>query len=377
MKATIEQMLLLTIALLSRLLFFVYALLAWLALPFAAILLAALILAGFATPWGAAGLALVLTLTGWRLQHPTRGSGAAGRAGLLARLTDRFIEWIGTLKYFHSPLCLVEDPGSYRIRGTDIRQLLDGGLLQPGDILLRGYRGYLDGELIRRTGGADGAGIHFSHAALYVGRLDESDRKLAASASRVRDGNGGWRPASPAEQDAFRNDPGYFQTGPQMVLHAMAKGVHVEDILTFLRCDYLAVLRLPETVQLDAEASVFKPLIAPGRTEMRAAADLDARLCAGEPIPRGEIVTMARQAGLAHIGASYDYLFEADFNRFSCSEFVYFCYVGVHRYIGLQPKKHSIAGLFARQAVTPPDIFGACADGKLSVAWTNVETGRQ
>lgn len=71
-----------------------------------------------------------------------------------------FLAWFGTLKWFsngggasavtlHWPSAyLVENPQCYRLGGFETRAIL--AVLQPGDILLRGYQGYLDGEFIRR-----------------------------------------------------------------------------------------------------------------------------------------------------------------------------------------------------------------------------------
>ena len=36
-----------------------------------------------------------------------------------------------------------------------------------------------------------------------------------------------------------------FRAGEQMVVHALAEGVLMEDLIQFCRCDYMAVLRFP------------------------------------------------------------------------------------------------------------------------------------
>lgn len=362
-------------AIIVKMIFMIYKLLAW-SVPLLTIALVGWLVLNLRGVWGA-GFALVLVLlTAFALYHhadeilpPSVGAG-----GWMNRLSDRFIAWIGTLKFFTSPFCLVEDPGSYKIRGADIRVLLDGGtpLLQPGDILLRGYEGYLDGELIRRTGGAKGGGKYFSHAALYVGPLDDQqDKAVAARRMEVMDDDGRWRAATGAEKDTVRNDPGYFQPGPQMVIHSMSKGVHVEDILTFVRCDHLVVLRLPEVLQLSPEEERNQPLVQLTGDALA----LDERLMRGEAVPRSEIVAAARDSALGRIGCGYDFQFENahTFHRFSCSEFVYYCYKSVHRHIGLRPVKHSFAGLFARTTVAPTDIYEvANPGGKLRIIWSNV-----
>jgi hypothetical protein len=375
MKDVLGKMLLLVVATLVKLVFMIYKVLAWTVLPVTLVLLGWLVYRGSCSYWwGGIALSLVL-LSAYALYHYAENSlpESVGAGGWVNRLSDRFIAWIGTLKFFTSPFCLVEDPGSYKIRGSDIREILDGKMpIQPGDILLRGYDGYLDGELIRRTGGAQGSGKFFSHAALYVGPLDGvRDKPIVARRLQVPDGAGGWRKATEDEKDKVRNDPAYFQPGTQMVIHSMSKGVHVEDILTFVRCDYLIILRLPDVLQLSAEDTKNLPLVKLANDALA----IDERLMRGEAVPRPEIVEAARKSALGRIGSGYDFQFDncRTFHRFSCSEFVYYCYKSVQRYIGLQPRKHSFAGLFARTTVSPTDIYEAAGAGnKLRIVWKNV-----
>jgi hypothetical protein len=376
MKDILGKILLLVVAILVKLLFMIYKVFAW-AVPLAALaLLGWLVCQAWSLDWRAGGaLLLLVLLSAYALYHYAEATlpASVGAGGWVNRLSDRFIAWIGTLKFFTSPLCLVEDPGSYKIKGTDIREILDGkNPIQPGDILLRGYDGYVDGELIRRTGGAQGSGKFFSHAALYVGSLDGvNDKAIVARRLQVPDGAGGWREATAAEKDKVRGDTAYFQSGTQMVIHSMSKGVHVEDILTFVRCDYLIVLRLPDVLQLSEEDIKNLPLVKLANDALA----IDDRLMRGQSVPRPEIVAAARNSALGRIGSGYDFQFDncRTFHRFSCSEFVYYCYKSVHRYIGLKPKKHSFAGLFARTTVSPTDIYEAAGEGqKLQIVWKNV-----
>jgi hypothetical protein len=376
MKDVLDKVVLLVAAVAVKLIFMIYKVFAWLVPPATLALLGWLMYRSLCSYWwGGAGLLLVL-LSAYALYHYAEDSlpESVGAGGCVNRLSDRFIAWIGTLKFFTSPFSLVEDPGSYKIKGTDIRTILDGDmpLIQPGDILLRGYDGYVDGELIRRTGGAQGSGKYFSHAALYVGPLDNGkDKAIAARRLQVPDGAGGWRAATGAEKDKVRNDPGYFQPGSQMVIHSMSKGVHVEDILTFVRCDYLIILRLPEVLHLDEQDAGNQPLVK--LADEALAIDTDLKL--GKHIHRHVIVEAARHSALGRIGSGYGFQFNncRTFNRFSCSEFVYYCYKSVQRYIGLRPKKHAFAGLFARTTVSPTDIYEAAAElNKLQIVWKNV-----
>ena len=45
-----------------------------------------------------------------------------------------FLGWLGTIRNSTAPLSLVEDPGAYRIKGDQVRPLIDG-VLQAGDIV--------------------------------------------------------------------------------------------------------------------------------------------------------------------------------------------------------------------------------------------------
>jgi hypothetical protein len=234
-----------------------------------------------------------------------------------------FMAWFGTLKWFsnrggapavtlHWPSAfLVENPRGYRIGGPETRAVL--AALQPGDILLRGYQGYLDGEFIRRSSLSAHGGFKpgwFTHVALYVGDITESDRA-------------GVNPLF-----AGRND--YFDVGPQRVVHSMAKGVHTEDMLTFLRCDYLAVLRLPAELRPSTEGGERPPASRkPGKPPTPSdalCAALDLALHNGQTVNRAQVVVAARQAALEKIGEAYDFDCSdtKEFNRFSCAELLYY-----------------------------------------------------
>ncbi len=83
---------------------------------------------------------------------------------------------------------------SYNVKGPDMRQVLN--IIKPGDVLLRRYSHYIGSITIPG---------YFSHVALYV--------------------------------------------GDDKVIHMLGCGVVTEDILTFLRCDDVAILRMkkPDT----------------------------------------------------------------------------------------------------------------------------------
>jgi hypothetical protein len=325
--------------------------------------------------WPIAALtAVLLFLT--RRQAPAKDNPYRRYAGAFVwmdQCADSLVAWIGTIKYFTSPISLVEDPGSYKIKGDEIRALLDD-VLQPGDILLRGFDGYLDGIMIGLSGGGQGLGKYFSHAALFLGDLhDDPDKPIVARRLQVMDDKGQWVAATAAQQDAVRNDPGYYQPGRQKVVHSMTKGVFTEDILTFVRCDYLVVLRLPDNIQLSAtDLKTDHSLIRDLPPDAQA---IHQKLLAGQSVDKGDIINVIHRSALGKIGSCYDFQFNdgKTHHRFSCSEFVYYCYKSIHCYLGLKLKMHAfLKFFFARKSITPSDIYEAAVkQGKLKVAWTS------
>jgi Permuted papain-like amidase enzyme, YaeF/YiiX, C92 family len=247
----------------------------------------------------------------------------------LQQLSEWFLTVFGDIKVFRFPFFLVYDPGSYQVKGDDVRALID--VLQPGDILLRAYANYLDGKFIPGK---------FSHAGLYCGAVHEDDRALVGTRQRSR-----------GARDEARS--ALFHTGAQMVVHAMAEGVFIEDILTFSRCDQLVVLRLPRQIALrpDAAPSPIDPtLLSPEEHSLRE------RLASGEAIPREEFTALAITEALRNVGRAYDFGFDfSDFKRLSCSELVYWCYKAVAELIDVRP--HMVKVLFLKRQAIPPDDF--------------------
>lgn len=249
---------------------------------------------------------------------------------------------LGRLKYFSRPPVIVFDPSSYKVKGPDVRELIN--ILQPGDILLRAYDGYLDSWFIRHSWPQGSqrkprAG-RFTHVALYVGYLAESDRARASSQINGYDWDSD-RKAPAADLPQIREsarkqffDPVLSKGGQgewpdnRMVVHAMAEGVQLEDILTFCRCDYLAVMRLPESAA-EGVAS------------------------------RDDLIRQAVETSLARLGAEYDFNC-ADVNQFqsfSCAQLVYYCYRQAAGLWQMTPRWHGLFGRFMLRLTVTPDDF--------------------
>lgn len=75
----------------------------------------------------------------------------------------KFLTWFGKIKVFwlfHCIPILVYDPDPNYVSGYDIQDIMK--LVEPGDVLIRGYNKYLDGKFIPDEKG-------YSHAGLYIG----------------------------------------------------------------------------------------------------------------------------------------------------------------------------------------------------------------
>ena len=136
----------------------------------------------------------------------------------------------------------------YKIRGKHEREIMDR--IQPGDIFLRRYDHYLGSRFISFI-----SGTYWSHAAVYVGD--------------------------------YNDEPG-------RVIHLLSGGATNEDILTFMRCDDLTVLRCREV----------------------------------DYIPKA----IAKAKHHYERGTKYDYIFSPNNDALYCSEFVKDCYDGVEFY---------------------------------------------
>ena len=58
----------------------------------------------------------------------------------------KFLTIFGDLKIFPWPMWIVYDPVVNQISGSKLREVLNA--IRPGDVILRGYKRYLDGYFI-------------------------------------------------------------------------------------------------------------------------------------------------------------------------------------------------------------------------------------
>lgn len=142
------------------------------------------------------------------------------------------ISFIADIRFYKGGIILFGD-SHYGIKGPHVRDIID--ILEPGDVLLRRYAHYLGSVLTKG---------YWSHAAIYVG-----------------DNN---------------------------VVHMLGDGISTEDILTFTRCDDVAILR-------SKDASLIQSAIEKANNYMAE-------------------------------GIAYDYNFDKLPDKFYCTEFIWQCY---------------------------------------------------
>lgn len=241
----------------------------------------------------------------------------------MSRLYDEFVTVLGDIKLFRFPFWVVYDPGSYKIRGPEMRSITS--LVKEGDILLRRYDGYLDSRIITGT---------FSHAALFLGAVAPADEAV------VPDGN----------RRAMS-----FCPGPAQIAHSTAEGVHLEDILTFLQCDGAAVFRFPDILQRQA---TIPPRPSGFDTWHEEEKSIYQRLVDGEKVALSEVLPTMRSIALGTLGTPYDFSFNFnDGNRLSCTEFVAHCYRCLLPVHGIVPTRQSFLFGLRHEVVIRPDDF--------------------
>lgn len=237
-------------------------------------------------------------------------------------VSEWFLTRFGDIKVFRWPMFLVYDPGSYKVKGEQMREAMKA--IRPGDILLRRYDNYLDGYFIPG---------YFSHVGLYLGEVTAAHRALVP----------------PGMRDTLA-------LGEQVVMHALAEGVLIEDFLNFCRCDGLLVLRPPKALRRSWSGP--SPLFEAARREMLAEERaLYERLEAGDTVDfeRDAFPVILRTA-LAQLGRGYDFDFDfTDYKHLSCSELVFYALKCLAPALGVVPQRQRVAWL--QRTLIPPDAF--------------------
>lgn len=251
-------------------------------------------------------------------------------------IRDTFVRFLGDVKIFKFPFFFLYDPGSYLVKGNDMREVIN--IAKPGDILVRGYKNYLDGYLIPG---------YFSHVGLYLGKVADDDREFVPKESHE-----------------------YFRSGDQMVIHSMAEGVFMEDLLGFCFCDYMAILRFPNLFGRDQDTAIPE-FVLTGFTDVEK--DYIQDLTDGNELEFEKIWPLIFRLALSRLGTPYDFGFNfANFNNLSCSEFVYFCTKSVWWCLGTGPLRKRF--LMLAKEIIQPDAFVA---SKLQLMWHSRSTKQE
>lgn len=191
---------------------------------------------------------------------------------LIYFLWTKFVILVGDLKFFGwtHPFWFVFNAPGYRLRGSHYREV--SRIIIPGDVLLSRSEQYVDTYLIPGW---------WTHAGLFFG----GDKEL--------------------------------------VIHATSEGVLIEDIINFMRTDYLIVLR-PDKKYVDRALGLAKNMI----------------------------------------GKEYDFLFNFDDKtRLSCTEVVYCCY---HQLI--KPKRKMGKFIVVADDIVNSENFSVIWDSRNSLA---------
>jgi hypothetical protein len=150
------------------------------------------------------------------------------------KIKTAFIKWFGNILIYPYPGFIMFGHTAYKMKGEDVRDVLN--IIQPGDILLRRYNNYLSGLMIPG---------YYTHAAIYIGN--------------------------------------------NQVVHMLGDGIDRQDILTFCRCDRVAIIH-----------------------------------CNEEQITK-RAIEIARELYVK--GVEYDFGFNfSDITRFSCTELINYVY---------------------------------------------------
>lgn len=120
---------------------------------------------------------------------------------LLYKIQKSLFRFIGDIKWggITHPFWFTVNAMGYRLKGEHYRTVIN--LIQPGDILIRRFEGYIDKWFIPGW---------WNHCGIYVGEVDGK---------------------------------------PEQIIHAVSEGVIQEDFLNFMRTDHMMMLRLKDPDQ--------------------------------------------------------------------------------------------------------------------------------
>jgi hypothetical protein len=235
---------------------------------------------------------------------------------------------------------VLHDPSSYQVKGVDMRRAMSE--IQPGDILVRGFDNYVDGNFIPGF---------FSHAGLYLGRVDKDTlerhwaRHFAGCAPHEED----YAPLKEVLENVL--------CGEQMVIHSMKDGIFMEDLLNFCRCDYMTAVSFPTSVRRAPD--VVRPYSE--NEQIKKAFTVEERRIAQQleqnsTVPYSEIFPVVFKLALSQLGTKYDFGLDfSSFKKMSCTEFVYYCTKSLEWCHNVRPVTETV--MFVKAPGISPDGF--------------------
>ncbi|EIJ42485.1 Orthopoxvirus protein of unknown function (DUF830) [Beggiatoa alba B18LD] len=251
------------------------------------------------------------------------------------------------LRFYKTPFFLTYRPHSFVLKGKDTREVMR--LIKAGDILLRTHNDYLDNRIRQKT---------FTNAGFYLGEVTDNHLRQLAKVER----------------------PEQYATGEQIVIHAQADGVVLEDLIQFCRCDALAILRFPSQIVLQQGMSAPELLLQyfdaelnsatknPYLPVIRAEKDIVTRLTRGEKLPYETLFKIFYRVALSQLSTPNTFDFGFDhFHNFKATELIYFIMKSICWNYGIEPQMQKV--LFQQRRVIEPDAFTAT---ELEEVWKKV-----
>lgn len=292
------------------------------------------------------------------IKQRTRVSSERATGSCLYALKESFLRFFGDLKFFggqprlfiiphllFAPFgyTLLHDPRSYRIKGGDMRKVMAD--IQPGDILVRGFDNYVDGSFIPGF---------FSHAGLYLGKVDEATirQQWGASLPGSTENRNRYAPLDEVLEKA--------EYGEQMVIHSMKDGIFMEDLLNFCRCDYMVAIRFPHNLsRADFVQQPYSESAEIKNTFTGEELILAERLQNRTPLTFEQAFPVIFKLALSQLGKEYDFGLDfASFKKMSCTEFVYYCTKSLEWCSGVHPVVESVMGIKA-PGISPDSFVGS------------------
>jgi hypothetical protein len=275
--------------------------------------------------------------------EPSSEGQAAAKTTASGNFQNKLMTLLSHVRLYKRPLFIQYKPKTFALKGHLTYEIMK--LIQPGDILVRSFNGYLDGRLTPGT---------FTHAGFYLGAVGEAHLKQIAKIEH-------------SDQ---------VKTGPQMVIHKTPKGIFVEDLINFCRCDGLAIMRFPAQLkpsdhfQLPEKLETyFDEFASPGAHPLaaliKAEQEVAIRLMQGKAIPFEKIMPLLYRIALSELSVPHE--FNLGFDRLptlDATELVYFITKSIVWNYGIEPVSRRV--MFKPHQVVLPDDY---VDAELDEIW--------